>query len=369
MHVILPPSNTLFRIHHIDLTQFRNYSSSSFDFTERIITICGSNGIGKTNLLDAIYYLSFTKSYFSKTDAISIEKGETGFRIAGVFTHNNTSKEVSVVLRENGKKELSVDHEPIGRFSDHIGSIPILFVAPDDIKLITGTSEERRNFLDTLISQWDHDYLINLIKYNKTMQERNRFLKSISSPSYDIELLDSFDEQLCRYGSFIVEKRISFTHEIFPMIENVFSFLSDQQENPQLTYIQSTKVDSYLEQLKNSREKDIILQRTSIGVHKDDIEIEMNELPFKQIASQGQKKSMLFAMKLAAFELLKKHKGFDPVLLLDDIFEKLDEYRLKKLLEWVCVQHNGQVFMTDTHPERMNKLIEDISLPFQSVKL
>jgi len=369
LHVILPPSNILFRIHHIDLTQFRNYSSKSFDFTERIITICGSNGIGKTNLLDAIYYLSFTKSYFSKTDALSIEKGEAGFRISGCFSHDEISKEVTVVLRENGKKELTVDQELVSRFSDHIGSIPILFVAPDDIKLITGNSEERRNFLDTLISQWDHEYLINLIKYKKTLQERNRFLKSLSSATYDIQLLDTFDEQLCRYGTFILEKRISFVKEIFPMIEKVFSFLSDQQENPRLKYVQSTEVVSYLQQLKYNREKDILLQRTSVGVHKDDLDIEMNEMPFKQIASQGQKKSMLFALKLAAFELLKKHKGFDPVLLLDDIFEKLDDYRLKKLLEWVCIQHNGQVFMTDTHPERMNKLIEDISLPFQSVKL
>lgn len=359
----------MIKIHHITLTQFRNYSAASFDFNDRIVAVCGSNGIGKTNLLDAIYYLGFTKSYFNKPDTISAEVADKGFRICGTVELNDTEQEIVILLRETGKKELIVDKETVSRFSGHIGKIPIVFVAPDDIKLITGASDERRTFIDALIAQLDQDYLIALIRYNKIVQERNKLLKSFAIVPIDEMLLDALDQQLAVYGKQLLQKRILALEELFPLINEIYLNLSDKKENPQLKYMPSTSIENYIDHLYQNRSKDLLLQRTSIGIHKDDIEITMHDLPFKQIASQGQKKSMLFALKLASFEFLKKHKGFEPILLLDDIFEKLDQFRLKRLLQWVCIDHRGQVFMTDTHPERMFQLIKDISIPFQTINL
>ncbi len=367
--VILPLLQTLFGIHHIDLIQFRNYHTLSLDFKERIVAFCGSNGVGKTNLLDAIYYLGFTKSYFNKPDALSPEIPNGGFRINGSFGMDEQQTEVSILLRENGKKELLVDLSPVQKFSDHIGKIPLVFIAPDDTKMITGPSEERRAFIDALIAQYDHDYLVHLIKYNKTLLERNRFLKQMPYQQIDQHLLDSYDELLYQHGVPILKKRLDFSQLFFPKILHIFGFLSDERESPTVSYQSSTSISTYLIDIKNSLQKDFALQRTSIGIHKDDIDIEMNKLPFKQTASQGQKKSMLFALKLASFEMLHQQKGFEPILLLDDIFEKLDQQRLKKLMEWVCVQHQGQVFMTDTHADRLQQLLDDISLPFQTINL
>jgi DNA replication and repair protein RecF len=333
------------------------------------VAICGSNGIGKTNLLDAIHYLSFTKSYFNKPDAISSSSMNNGFRISGSFLLNEVSKEVAVVFRENGKKELQVDQSNINKFSEHIGEFPLVFIAPDDTKLLTGGSEERRNYLDTLLSQWDHEYLTHLIRYNKTLLERNKFLKQLQDGQLNTDLLDVYNQQLVLHGTEILNKRLHFTEELYPMILEIFHHLSDKDENPIITYEASTTSTTYLSDIIQSLQKDIVLQRTTIGIHKDDLDIQMDGLPFKQTASQGQKKSMLFACKLAAFKMLEKHKGYEPILLMDDIFEKLDQYRLNRLLEWVCTLHKGQVFMTDTHADRLEKLMKDISLPFQTIHL
>ena len=359
----------MFGIQHIELTQFRNYGISSYDFQERIIAICGSNGVGKTNLLDAIHYLSFTKSYFNKPDAISPSTENSGFRISGRFSFDNISKHVTIVFRENGKKELLVDQSNINKFSEHIGEIPLIFIAPDDTKLITGGSEERRNFIDTLLSQWDHEYLVHLISYNKTLLERNKFLKQLQDAPLNTQLLNVYNEQLVYHGTKILNKRLLFSEELHPKILDIYHFLSDKDEKPTITYEASTNPSSYFSDINKSLQKDILLQRTTVGIHKDDIDIQMDGLPFKQTASQGQKKSMLFACKLASFEMLQKHKGYEPILLMDDIFEKLDQFRLKRLLEWVCIQHQGQVFMTDTHADRLQTLMRDISLPFQTIQL
>ena len=359
----------MFKINHINLTQFRNAHSAAFSFENRITAICGLNGTGKTNLLDAIYYLCFTKSYFNKTDAGTVEKGSSGFGLHGSFTHSGDSLAVSLILRENGKKELSVDQEPITPFSSHIGKFPVVFIAPDDVILITGGSEERRKFIDTLLCQLDHDYLLQLIRYNKFLQDRNKYLKNVAGSIVDPILLDSFDEQLVQSGIFLLKKRMAFLEGFIQSVVDSFAFISTDKEKPGLIYMPSTSVVEYHSAMQKARQKDILLQRTSVGVHRDDIDIVMNEMPFKQAASQGQKKSLLFAMKLAAFNALKLHFGFEPILLLDDIFEKLDQERLKRLLDWVCIRNNGQVILTDTHHERVKDALTDISLPFQLINL
>lgn len=359
----------MFKINHINLTHFRNAHSAAFSFENRITAICGLNGTGKTNLLDAVYYLCFTKSYFNKTDSSAVEKGSSGFSLQGSFTVSAQNIPVSLILRENGKKELSVDQDPISPFSSHIGKFPVVFIAPDDVILITGGSEERRKFIDTLLCQLDHAYLLQLIRYNKFLQDRNRYLKNVAGSFADPILLDSFDEQLVQSGIFLLKKRISFLEGFIQSVVDSFGFISAEKENPVLVFVPSTSVDEYAKAMQNARQKDIMLQRTSVGIHRDDIEILMNEMPFKQAASQGQKKSLLFAMKLASFNAMKLHFGFEPILLLDDIFEKLDQERLRRLLDWVCIRNNGQVLLTDTHHERVNDALTDISLPFQLINL
>ena len=359
----------MFKINHINLTQFRNAHSAAFSFENRITAICGLNGTGKTNLLDAVYYLCFTKSYFNKTDSSAVEKGSNGFGLHGSFSLSSNIIPVSIILRESGKKELLVDQEPITPFSSHIGKFPVVFIAPDDVILITGASEERRKFIDTLLCQLDQDYLLQLIRYNKFLQDRNKYLKNVAGSFVDTILLDSFDEQLVQSGIFLLKKRTAFLEGFIQSVVDSFAFISTEKEKPSLLYMPSTSVAEYQSAMQKARQKDILLQRTSVGVHRDDIDIEMNEMPFKQAASQGQKKSMLFALKLASFNALKLHFGYEPILLLDDIFEKLDQDRLSRLLDWVCIQNNGQVILTDTHHERVNDALSDISLPFQLINL
>ena len=360
----------MFKINHISLFQYRNYIDTGFDFNERIISFCGSNGIGKTNLLDAIYTLCFSRSYFSKSDTLSVSDGKVGFALKASFEKNNELLPVSLILRENNRKELLVDNSPVSPFSLHIGNFPIVFIAPDDVELITGTSEQRRSFMDALLSQMDPEYLRNLIRYNKTLQERNKYLKQASlQQQVDHTLLDTFDEQLIVFGIQLIEKRVAFFESTIPDIQDLYAFISGDKEKPILIFSPSVLAENYETQMANARQKDLITQRTSVGIHRDELEISLNGLPFKQIASQGQKKSLLFALKLAEFITLKSHFSFEPILLLDDIFEKLDQQRLSKLLEWVCIKNQGQVFLTDTHKDRIEQSLRDISVPFQLIML
>lgn len=357
----------LYSINHISLTQFRNYHQADFVLSQRVVAVCGPNGSGKTNLLDAIHFLCFTKGYFNKSDALSVEQGSQGFNISGSFERNGQACQVSVILRENNRKELWVDKEQVTPFSAHIGKFPLVFIAPDDVVLITGASEERRRIMDTILAQTDHEYLMQLIRYNKCLQDRNRYLKDLVGTSPDELLLDGFDEQLVASGSLLMDRRNRFLEIFLPMVRDIYGHISAEAEPISLNAQFSTRPESYLSDLRRNRSRDIYLQRTSIGVHKDDILMEMRGNPFKQMASQGQKKSLLFALKLAEFEWLKRFFGFPPILLLDDIFEKLDQQRLLKLLQWVGLENKGQVIMTDTHASRIKDCLEEISLPYQLI--
>jgi len=328
------------------------------------------NGKGKTNLLDAIYQLCFTKSYFGKADSMVATFGKSGFSITGTFIKNDQSQVISLLLRESKKKELLVDKELISPFSLHIGKLPLVFIAPDDTDLITGSSEVRRKMIDTILSQINRDYLKNLINYNKILEERNSYLKRLSlGEPIDDTLMDAFDHQLVDFGVYIIETRLDFFSAFIPITLANYAIISNELEKPSLRYVLSTEKESYLEKLKKNRQRDILLQRTTIGIHKDEMEILLNEIGFKLTASQGQRKSMLFALKLAEFTMLKSHFGFEPILLLDDVFEKLDHERLLQLLNWVCVKNNGQVILTDTHPERVKRLLDEINVPYQSIIL
>ncbi|HEX9511056.1 MAG TPA: DNA replication and repair protein RecF [Puia sp.] len=354
----------------ISLVQFKNYEQANFQFRERIIGICGNNGVGKTNLLDAIYYLCFTKSYFSKSDQQNVYKGSAGFRIEGHFEKQTAPEKVVCILRETGKKEFLFNEEAYEKFSQHIGRFPAVIIAPDDVQIITGGSEERRRFLDALLSQLDAGYLQSLINYNKILQQRNGFLKSLTDRRIqDKNLLDVYDEQLIRPGTYVFEKRKSFLDMLLPLVGQFYTQIAGASEPVAFTYESQLLRTSFKDGLQQSREKDLYLQRTNTGIHKDDIDISFSAQPFKTIASQGQRKSMLFALKLAEYETLKQDKGFPPLLLLDDVFEKLDEHRMHNLLDKVCLRGQGQIFITDTHPGRIRQEMDKLSIPCQIIEL
>lgn len=360
----------MFLLKKIQVTHFKNYDYHSFDFLQNAVGICGLNGKGKTNLLDAIYYCCFTKSYFSVSDALNINFSKDGFRLEAQFMKDNLEQKVVCINRGGNRKELYLNDVPYEKFSKHIGLLPAVMIAPDDIELITGKSEFRRKYIDTVLSQLDPGYLQQLIIYTKVLQQRNSLLKKMDDDKAgSMVVLEILDEQLLVPGNDIHIKRAAFLKELIPLVQQFYHMIADQAETIALEYSSQLNEESFAELLKLYRQKDMLLQRSNAGIHKDDILFELNGQPFKNIASQGQRKSLLFALKLAEFELLKKNKGFAPILLLDDVFEKLDSIRMQQLLKWVCRENNGQVFITDTHRERLEEAFDSLDVEFQIIEL
>lgn len=354
----------------ISLFQFKNYDFEQYRFRERIVGVCGRNGAGKTNLLDAIHYLCFTKSYFSRSDAANVKHGQQGFRLEGHLVLNGKDEKAVCILRETGKKEFSLNDEAYSRFSKHIGRYPCVVIAPDDVELIIGGSEERRRFVDTILSQFDGDYLQALIHYTKILKQRNSFLRSMNDGfGRDLSVLDVLDEQLAREGDILFRKRALFLEKFLPAAAHRYQEISQQEEKVELVYDSELHQSSLAELLRMTRQKDMVVQRTSAGVHRDDLVFNLGAQTFKSIASQGQRKSLLFALKLAEMDVLKKEKGFSPLLLLDDVFEKLDEERISNLLANVCSDEETQIFITDTNCERLELQLGKIGQSVQLIRL
>jgi len=375
----------MLRLNAISLIQFKNYLNRPIAFSERIIGISGPNGVGKTNLLDAIHYLCFTKSYFTRIDGNNIMQSHNGFRLQGDFDLWAKSEKAVCVLRETGRKEFSINEQSYEKFSQHIGHYPCVIIAPDDIQIITGASEERRRFIDTLLSQIDSGYLQLLITYNKILQQRNSLLRSLAETGVragrsgysdtNLSVLTVLDEQLVKPGEKIFERRKTFLVSFLPVVKQMYNEIAKQwtvkhsQENVNLFYESELLQVSFPELLQSNLSKDMVTMRTSSGIHRDDLDLVLNDQPFKNIASQGQRKSLLFALKLAEMEILKKEKGFAPMLLLDDVFEKLDEERIGNLLKTVCVGNDGQVFITDTNKKRLKEHLDPLEQPYQLIEL
>lgn len=364
---------------HIQLYQFKNYTEGSFQFDTPVTGIYGLNGSGKTNLLDAIYYLCFTRSYFATSDAALVHHGSQGLRLQGTFEQApGSNTQVTAIIRPTGKKEFLKDGEAYTKMSAHVGQLPAVMIAPDDVEIINGGSENRRKLADALLCQMDSAYMQHLMVHNKILQQRNALLKQIAenrgAPA-NFALLDVLDGQLAAAALPIAVTR----HEKLPY------FLTEATEHYILIAGNATETltaayqglphavleneAAYRQLLQQQRQRDLVLQRTTAGIHRDDLIFSMNNLPFKQIASQGQRKSLLFAIKLTEYEWLEKAKGFPPILLLDDVFEKLDEERMHNLLKEVCCQKHGQVFITDTHQERLKQSLERLEIPFQLIGL
>jgi DNA replication and repair protein RecF len=365
----------MLRLQEIALFQFKNHSSRRFTFTHPVVGICGLNGVGKTTLLDAIHYLAFTKSYFTRLDAQSIQKGQQGFRLEGKMEFNGQLETIACILRETGRKEIQINGSTYEKLSQHIGRYPVVIIAPDDASLITEDSRERRTYLDQLLSQLDPLYLQYLIRYNKILQQRNSLLKEISEhKTNDYSLLDVLDQQLGDPGNYIHEKRKELLATLLPIIVSIYHEIANKKENnadeiPSLHYQSTLLHESLITILQKNRIKDIYAQRTTQGVHRDEIEMNLNEQSFRLIASQGQRKSLLFALKLAEMEILCQQKGFPPLLLLDDVFEKLDEQRIKNLLRKVCIDSRSQIFITDTNSQRLSHQLEGIGVSYQLIEL
>lgn len=359
----------LLTIPTISLTQFKNYKNRSFRFENRIVAICGNNGVGKTNLLDAIHYLCFTKSYFTR-DSINVQQGTQGFRIEGEICLPDKNEKAVCILRETGKKEFMVDDAAYEKFAHHIGRYPCVLIAPDDIQIITGGSEQRRRFLDALLSQIDADYLQQLITYNKILLQRNSLLKNFSvEASKNLSLLEVLDEQLAAPGEMIAKKRREFLQVFLPDVKQLYISIARQQENVNLFYQSELLQGSLKDILHFNRKKDLAAQRTTSGIHRDELILQLDNDHFRNVASQGQRKSLLFALKLAEMNTLRENKGFAPLLLLDDVFEKLDEDRIGNLLQRVCIENDGQVFITDTHEDRLVQHLDALHLSYQLIRL
>lgn len=360
----------MLQLQNISLLHFKNYIQQQFVFDTKVIGICGSNGTGKTNLLDAIYYLSFTKSYFTNSDATNVHQGKIGMRIEGNFLHTTQHNQLVCILRENNKKEFLLNGENVKKFSEHIGNYPCVIITPDDTTIFTGNSELRRKYIDTIISQINNSYLLHLIEYNKILLQRNSLLKQAAELNIlNEDVLLILNNQLTQKATHIFNERKLFFENYLPLVLNYYTKIANNNDNILLNYqsaLQETPMQILLQQ---ALQKDIALQRTTVGIHKDDVEILMNEISFKTIASQGQRKSLLFALKLAEWQILKNKKGYAPLLLLDDVFEKLDENRMNNLLKWVCKEEDGQIFITDTHKERLQQSLQKANIDFQLIEL
>ena len=341
----------------INLLNFKNYPEASLELGPGVNALVGGNGEGKTNLLDAIHYLSMCKSYFNPVDAHNIRFGEDFFVVQGLFELNGSTENVSCGLKRNQKKVFKRNQKEYERLADHIGLLPVVMISPTDTVLITEGSEERRKFLDSIISQFDKNYLEDLINYSRVISQRNAYLKHAAlSRSFDLDSLLIWDEQMIPLAERIHEVRIKFIESLLPIFKEYYKIISGEKEEVDIRYDSQLLKGDLRELLNSSREKDRILQFTGVGVHKDDLTFLISEVPVRRYASQGQQKSFLIALKLAQYNFISKEKSEAPILLLDDIFDKLDENRVTRLMHLVCQDDFGQLIITDSHLERLNNI-------------
>lgn len=351
----------------ITLVQFRNYSAASYAFSQRITCITGANGNGKTNLLDAIYYLCYTKSCFTAYQQHTAQNGTDGFRVAGEFDKDGFPELITCKWQQ-GKKEIAADGVEYEKVTDHIGKYAAVMIAPDDLELINGASEQRRKWMDGILSQTDREYMLHLIQYQKVLQQRNAWLKQeYLKPKNNFTELEFYDSKLAESGTYIYNKRVQFLDNLMPLLNKFYHDLSAGREELGVEYRCQLHTAPLADLLKKSLSNDLRMQRTLKGVHRDDLEFSLDGLALKQYASQGQKKSYLFALKLAQHAYLNQQHGNTPILLLDDIFEKLDNKRIKALLNIIKSADFGQVFLTDTDKQRVEEAFGSTDIAFIEV--
>src|SRR5665648_437861 len=337
-------------IHELSIVNFKNFEHAEFKFSDSLNCFIGNNGAGKTNLMDAIYYLSFCKSFLNSVDAQNIRFDQDFFMIQGKYSRLDSEETVYCGLKRNQKK--------YKKLSEHIGLIPLIVVTPSDTNLISGGSEDRRRFIDSVISQYDAVYLENLIRYNRALQQRNNLLKQFAGRNtFQSESLEVWDDQLVKYGEPIHAVRLTFIEKLQPIFQNYYQLISGGKETVGLKLHSGLTENNFEQLLKQSLGKDRMVQYTTTGIHKDDFEFELANNPIKKFGSQGQKKTYLVALKLAQFDFMKEISGLTPILLLDDIFDKLDKNRVEQIVKLVADDHFGQIFITDTNREHLDQII------------
>lgn len=328
------------------------------DLSPRINCFTGNNGVGKTNILDAVHYLSLTKSFFNSIDSISIRHGEDYFIIRGIFSDGKEDDEIYCAFQKQKHKVLKRNSKEYQKLSDHVGRYPVVMISPADSALVSEGSEERRRFLNKIISQYNPEYLQSVLNYGRALQQRNKLLKDYkASGKADEEMLSVFDEQIIRHGNVIHEERRKLVEELIPVFRDYYSWISSGKESVSLQYRSHLSDGDFRTILKESREKDLFLEYTTSGIHKDDLVLEMDGHPVKLLGSQGQQKSYLVALKLAKYDYIKRKAGFPPVLLLDDIFDKFDAGRVEQIIRLVSDNLFGQIFITDTHQDRIEEIL------------
>ena len=349
-------------INNLKLINFKNHTERNFNFSPQINCFVGNNGVGKTNILDALHYLSVAKSFLGNKDLNNIKTDEDFFAIEATIDDLEKENIIKVQQPKDAKKILKKNDKTYDRISDHIGFLPSVIISPYDSNLISDSGESRRKFLDSMISQTDSEYLFNLIIYQKTVQQRNALLKDFARNRYfDADNLEIYNEPLAKYGTKIFEKRKEFTDSMVPLIQNYYGIISNGNEKISVTYESDLEQNSFRELLAQNLEKDRILTYTSKGIHKDDLVFEMNGISMKRTASQGQQKSFLIALKLSQMNRIKELTAKTPILLLDDIFDKLDDSRVSQLINLVNQEHFGQIFITDTNRERTENVVKRIN--------
>jgi DNA replication and repair protein RecF len=352
------------------LTNFKNYEQAELEFSPKINCFVGNNGVGKTNILDAVHYLSLTKSFFNNIDSISIRHGEDFFIISGTFERGGEEDQIWCAFQRQKQKVMKKNGKEYQRMSDHIGKYPVVMISPADSALISEGSDERRRFLNKIISQYNNEYLDSALKYNKALQQRNKLLKDFkSSGRFENDDLLIWDSQLVKYGSYVYKEREILVNELIPVFQENYSMISSTREEVKLSYRSHLTEGDFAEALAKSLNKDRFLEYTTIGIHKDDLLLEMNDYPVKSLGSQGQQKSYLVALKLAKFDYIRRKSGISPVLLLDDIFDKFDAERVEQIIRLVGNEKFGQIFITDTHQTRLHEILSSHNTDYKLFRI
>ncbi len=354
----------------LSLINYKNFDSISFEFDPKINCLVGPNGVGKTNVLDSIYHLSFGKSYFNPITSQNINHEADFFVIEANVEKNERDEQILISARKGQKKVIKRNNKPYEKFSEHIGFIPAVIISPGDRDLILEGSETRRKFIDGVISQSDTEYLHTLLQYTKVVAQRNALLKFFAANhKFDRDTLEIYNAQMAQMGSVLFEKRKAFLHEFIPIFNTRYADIANKKEQVSIEY-KSKLADAPLEELlKENLQKDMVLQYTSVGTHKDDLSFEIEGHSIKKFGSQGQQKSFLIALKLAQFDFIKNIRKANPVLLLDDIFDKLDEQRVTQLVALVSREELGQIFISDTHAQRTEKVVKQSNQSYKIFKL
>ncbi|MBP6576189.1 MAG: DNA replication/repair protein RecF [Chryseobacterium sp.] len=348
-------------INKLSLINFKSHSEVSFDFSPQINCFVGNNGVGKTNILDALHYLSVGKSFLGNSDLNNIKSEEDFFTIESEIQNEEKEDIIKILHPRESKKVIKKNDKAYDRLADHIGYLPSVMISPYDSNLISDSGESRRKFLDAMISQTDSVYLFDLIQYQKTIQQRNALLKNFAKNRYfDKDSLEIYDDPISNFGTRIFEKRKEFVEKLNPIVQHYYDIISGGKEKVSVVYESHLSDSTFQELLSNSIDKDRVLTYTSKGIHKDDLIFEMNGNSIKKIGSQGQQKSFLVSLKLAQINRIKELTGKSPILLLDDIFDKLDDTRVSQLIELVNKESFGQIFITDTHKERTENVVKRI---------